>query len=110
VAGSGLDTLGGYNADPNDGDEVNGGGTNWPVWPALVVTFEDHRVLLLGEEDYAPFTGERADVIVPCPDDSYDIKPVVTALVMPAQASTYVVPAEPANKSVSGPPARTAAR
>ena len=59
----------GYNSDPNNGDEVDGAGTNWTVWPTLIDTFERKLPLILTAEMLAAFD-DCADVVVDCVPDT----------------------------------------
>jgi len=53
----------GFNADDFNGDEMNGAGTNWPVWPVLFDTFVALDVFLVTEEMLEIFEG-CADYVV----------------------------------------------
>ena len=66
----------GYNADDNNGDEVDGAGTNWPIWPYLFDAFIPLEVLII--------TPEMMDVFDGCPD-----------WVAPSAPNSFVAPAEP---------------
>lgn len=55
----------GYNADDNNGDEIDGAGTNWPVWPLLYDTFEARYVLFISDEMMAVFGDTCPDYVVP---------------------------------------------
>lgn len=55
----------GYNADDNNGDEVDGAGTNWAIWPLLYDTFEAKYVLIVSEEMMGLFGTTCADYTVP---------------------------------------------
>ena len=75
----------GYNADDNDGDEVNGSGTNWPVWPRLFDTFVAFEVLLITQEMLDFFeTG--------CPD--YVVSPLDNDLLLSREQRVYVAEEE----------------
>jgi hypothetical protein len=54
----------GYNADPIDGDEVDGAGTNWPLWPVMVDSFIGLAPLIVTDEMLDVF-GETADIVFP---------------------------------------------
>jgi len=51
----------GFNADDNNGDEVDGAGTNWPIWPVLFDTFVGLTPLIVSEEMLEAFDNECAD-------------------------------------------------
>jgi hypothetical protein len=50
----------GFNADPINGDEADGAGTNWPIWPLLFDSFIGLTPLIVSEE--------MLDVFDECPD------------------------------------------
>jgi hypothetical protein len=52
----------GYNADPNNGDEVDGAGTNWPIWASLFDTFMGLVPLIVTEEMLKVFETTCSDV------------------------------------------------
>lgn len=54
----------GFNADPINGDEADGAGTNWPLWPTLFDSFIGLRPLIITEEMLAVFD-ECADLVIP---------------------------------------------
>jgi hypothetical protein len=56
----------GYNADDLNGDEFNGPGTNWPIWPLVFDTYQGFTPLIITDEMLEVFEG-CADWIVPCP-------------------------------------------
>lgn len=60
----------GYNADDLDGDEFNGAGTNWPIWPYLFDSYVGFKPLLLDENDMAMFETECPDYCAPRVDDT----------------------------------------
>lgn len=55
----------GYNADDNNGDEVDGAGTNWPIWPVLFDSFIGLRTIILTEEMMNIFDTTCPDYTVP---------------------------------------------
>jgi hypothetical protein len=71
----------GFNADPIDGDEVDGAGTNWPVWPVLVDTSECKRPLILTKESFEVFEG-CADLV---------IAGVNNTIILPQEVRTLVI-------------------
>jgi hypothetical protein len=71
---SGFDTLGGYNADPSNGDEVNGGGTNWRISPVLTDTSETLEPLIVTQDMLAAFGTECADIVVACEPDTVTVR------------------------------------
>jgi len=75
----------GFNADDNNGDEVDGAGTNWPVWPYLFDSFIPLEVLII--------TPEMLEVFDGCAD-----------YVIPRVATTIPVPAEPMMLALAPPP------
>ena len=54
----------GYNADDNNGDELNGAGTNWPVWPVMFDTFESLNLVVMNDEALDAFETACPDYIV----------------------------------------------
>ena len=60
----------GFNEDPIAGDEVDGAGTNEPIWPEYFVATVCFAPLLLDEEDMDRFGETCADYIVACTDDT----------------------------------------
>ena len=60
----------GYNADDNNGDEVDGAGTNWAIWPELFVAYVGFKPLLLQQEDIDRISELCPDYVVPCVDDT----------------------------------------
>ncbi len=58
----------GFNADPIDGDEVDGAGTNWAIWPVLFDSFIGLQPLIISEEMLAVFDG-CADIVFRHPDN-----------------------------------------
>jgi hypothetical protein len=93
----------GYNADAINGDEFNGGGTNWPFMPTQFDTFEGLAPLVMTDELQAAFD-ECADFVVACEPDTFAV-PAEPELVMVSdegsvlmvgcELDTIVVPAEP---------------
>jgi hypothetical protein len=74
----------GYNADDNNGDEVDGAGTNWSVWPDLFDTYVGLTVLVI--------TGDMMDVFATdCPD-----------YIAPAFLNIITLPGEDQVLAVSG--------
>jgi hypothetical protein len=59
----------GYNADPIDGDEVDGSGTNWPIWPVLFDCYIGLVALVITQEMIDIFEQACPDIIFPCPDN-----------------------------------------
>lgn len=57
----------GYNADVIDGDEVDGAGTNWPLWPVLFDSFVGLVPLIVTDEMIDAFD-ETADIAFPYVD------------------------------------------
>ena len=76
----------GFNADPIDGDEVDGAGTNWPVWPALVDTVEVHRPLILTKENFEVFEG-CADLVIGGTNNTIILPQEVRTLVIRRRAA-----------------------
>lgn len=103
----------GYNADDNNGDEVDGAGTNWPILPLLFDSFEAKYVLIVTEEMMAAFGDTCPDYVVPVEYRSLMLPtedqlvaigrlwPDITlpapsnVLVFPTVSSTFVFPSEP---------------
>ena len=56
----------GFNQDPIDGDEVDGAGTNHPIWPELFDTFFSYKVMFVTEEMMNVFETACPDYVVPC--------------------------------------------
>lgn len=54
----------GFNSDDIDGDDFNGPGTNWPVWPLMFDSYEGLEPLVMNRERYEVFDG-CADYGVP---------------------------------------------
>ena len=93
----------GFNADDNNGDEVDGAGTNWPVWPVLFDTFEGLNPLIITDEMLEFFEGcpdvviEGEHSIATFPEEWRVMiaKPNswLTALVVPATSNAIVLQA-----------------
>jgi hypothetical protein len=84
----------GYDADDHNGDDINGAGTNWPVWPELFDTFVSFEVLFITEEMLEFF-------VTGCPD--YVIPRVPNLTVLPRENRVYVIGEEGAgNIHISG--------
>jgi hypothetical protein len=64
----------GFNADDNNGDEVDGAGTNWNVWPVLFDTFESRRVLIVTQDMLDVFE-EACPDFVPARIDTTQVFP-----------------------------------
>lgn len=58
----------GFNADPINGDEADGSGTNWQIWPVLFDSFIGLQPLIITEEMLEAFEG-CADLCVPAADN-----------------------------------------
>jgi hypothetical protein len=56
----------GFNADDIAGDEVDGAGTNWPIWPELFDTFFSYKVMFITEEMMDVFETGCPDYVAPC--------------------------------------------
>jgi len=56
----------GINADDNNGDEVDGAGTNWEIWPELFDSFIGLQVMLVDSEMMAVFDTGFPDYAPPC--------------------------------------------
>jgi hypothetical protein len=65
----------GYNADPIDGDEVDGSGTNWTIWPVLFDTFIGLVPLVITPEMMDAFLQECADLVLPWEDNIVAVPP-----------------------------------
>jgi hypothetical protein len=76
----------GFNADPIDGDEVDGAGNNWPVWPVLVDTFELRRPLILTDESFEVFEG-CADLVIGCVNNTITLPRDVRTLTIRRRAA-----------------------
>lgn len=70
----------GYNADEIAGDEVDGAGTNWAIWPEHFVSYEGLEPLLLQLEDIEAFAELCADYVVSCVNDTLTIPREVEVL------------------------------
>jgi hypothetical protein len=70
----------GYNADDIAGDEVDGAGTNWAIWPEYFVSYEGLEPLLLLVEDIEAFADLCADYVVPCADDTLTVSHEIDVL------------------------------
>ena len=57
----------GFNSDDINGNEFNGAGTNWPVWPWMFDTFQGFVPLII--------TPEMMAVFLTCPDVSFPHEP-----------------------------------
>jgi len=60
----------GFNADDNNGDYVDGPGTNWPVWPVLFDTFVGIPIVILTQEMMDVFEDACPDYVAPCVSDT----------------------------------------
>ena len=72
----------GYDADDHNGDDINGAGTNWPVWPQLFDTFVALEVILITEEMLDIFETGCPDYVVPCVSDTITFPQEVRTLVI----------------------------
>jgi len=115
----------GFNADDNNGDEVDGAGTNWAVWPYLFDSFVPLEVLIITPEMLEIFDG-CADYVAPgmlrdipiSPEPNVYVLPAVSAalnvanvetsivikatdnvIAFPAQSNTLVIPGESLKRS-----------
>jgi hypothetical protein len=70
----------GYNADDNNGDEVDGAGTNWPIWPAYFVSFQLRNLLILSPDTVSIFETDCPDYVVPCANNTVTIPREVRAV------------------------------
>ena len=109
----------GYNADDNNGDEVDGAGTNWAISPVLFDSFEGLIPIIVTEDMLAAFD-ECPDYVAPCvnnilqfpievsvwniPSTWHDhvIVAVNDTLVIPAEASVLKVRDKGASLTVPG--------
>jgi hypothetical protein len=83
----------GYNADPNDGDEVDGAGTNWLFWPALLDAFAPLQPFVLTPEMLAAFD-DCPDVVVACVENTVTVPYASISYEVPYKNDTVVVAAE----------------
>jgi hypothetical protein len=65
----------GLNADDVNGDVIDGGGTNWPIWPMLFDAYEPERPIILDAEKLEVFDG--------CPD--FNVGAVPDCVLMPSE-------------------------
>ena len=65
----------GYNADDWDGDEIDGAGTNWAIWPVLFDAYIGYAPLIITDDMMAVF--DEA-----CPD--FSPAGINTTLTLPA--------------------------
>ena len=93
----------GYNADDNNGDEVDGAGTNWAIWPLLYDTFETKYVLIVSEEMLGLFGTICADYTVPATpnvitfpaqNQEVQVRNVWSEQVLAPASNTITLPAE----------------
>lgn len=91
----------GYNADDNNGDEVDGAGTNWSIWPALFDTFIGLKTLVITGEMMDIFDNTCPDYIAPgepnlitWPVDNWELQARNPWLdiVLPADPSLIMIP------------------
>jgi hypothetical protein len=80
----------GFNADDTNGDEINGAGTNWPVWPYLFDSFVPLEVLIVTPEMMEIFDG-CADYVVPLVARDIPISPEPNVYALAAQSSEVKV-------------------
>jgi hypothetical protein len=101
----------GFNADDNNGDEVDGAGTNWHVWPVLFDSFEKRRVLIITDEMLAVFDEACADY-TPSPVDNTHVYPPTERVIeilsrgwrtidVTSDANVVVIRASPRTKVVA---------
>ena len=64
----------GFNADDIDADELDGAGTNEPVWPAYLDSFAGFASLLITAEMMAAFDG-CPDFVAQCNENVLTIAP-----------------------------------
>lgn len=98
----------GLNADDLNGDDYDGAGTNWPIWPTLFDTFVGFQVLIITDEMLDAFDNLCADYVLAC--DPWEVAPSfidsttvsgpewITQMVLP-QRSTLVAPPRPREKA-----------
>lgn len=77
----------GYNYDDNNGDEVDGAGTNWDIWPVLFDTFEGKTPIILTAEMMGLFDTTCPDYLVPAERDTIVISPEIQTLVIRKRAA-----------------------
>jgi hypothetical protein len=95
------DLFAGFNADPIDGDEVDGAGTNWDIWPVLFDSYEGLVPLVITQEMVDAFDG-CADIVFPHADNEImfpaaqrvlTIRPEARELEIPGESDTLEAPA-----------------
>lgn len=72
----------GYNADENNGDEVDGAGVNRPVYPELTDFFIGLEPIVLTEDMLAVFATECPDIVFPMQPDTVVIPPDTATVVV----------------------------
>jgi hypothetical protein len=73
----------GYNADAIAGDEFNGGGTNWPIAPTEVDTFQGLVPLIMTASLQAAFN-ECPDLVVGCESDTVMVQAEIDTIMVRA--------------------------
>ena len=84
----------GYNADDNNGDEVDGAGTNWPIWPVYFDTFEGLLPLIVTDEMIETFVLECADIAFSWEDNSVELPFEQLTLMIPSEVTTVLIAGE----------------
>lgn len=103
----------GYNADDNDGDEVDGAGTNWPIWPLLFDSFEGLTPLIITDGMLDAFETTCADYIVPgennigyvpVEDQVMFVRNAWRTIELPATSNLIVFPSAPPSVKLKSEP------
>lgn len=84
----------GYNADDNNGDEVDGAGTNWPIWPVYFDTFESFIPLIVTAEMLEVFLSECADIAFAWEDNLVELPFELLTMTIPSEVTTVMIEGE----------------
>jgi hypothetical protein len=94
----------GFNADDNNGDEVDGAGTNWAIWPLLFDTFEGLKAIIVTDDMLSLFDETCADytvsaqnnlVVLMAENQEAVVRNLWGELVLAGQDNVIVFPAGP---------------
>ena len=84
----------GFNFDDINGDEADGAGTNWPIWPVYFDTFEGLVPLIVTDEMLEVFNTECADIVFPHEDNSIELPFEQLATTIPLEVATVMIDGE----------------
>ena len=101
----------GLNADDVNDDVIDGGGTNWPIWPMLFDTYQGFAPVIVTDEMQEVFDG-CADYTVGCVVDEFILPAAIGPylvggtwpdIVPPLMNNTIVIPWQPRELNIPAP-------